>query len=183
MLLPPVAILYITSLGLVYLITGSLYLLTLFTDFTYPHPNSGNHQSVLCICEPEVLLLLLFLNSMYHKIIWYLSFSVWLMSFNIVPSRCIYIITNGKTSFSLWLNHAPLCVCVCVCVYIPYLLYPFICQQTLRSFPCLAVVNKTTMNMEDAYIFLRRRQWQPTPVLLPGKSHGRSLVGCSPWGR
>ena len=28
-----------------------------------------------------------------------------------------------------------------------------------------------------------RRPWQPTPVLLPGKSHGwRSLVGCSPWG-
>ena len=30
----------------------------------------------------------------------------------------------------------------------------------------------------------RRGQWQPTLVLLPGKSHGRrSLVGCSPWGR
>ena len=30
----------------------------------------------------------------------------------------------------------------------------------------------------------RRRQWHPTPVLLPGKSHGRrSLVSCSPWGR
>ena len=29
----------------------------------------------------------------------------------------------------------------------------------------------------------RRRQWHPTPVLLPGKSHGwRSLVGYSPWG-
>ena len=28
-----------------------------------------------------------------------------------------------------------------------------------------------------------RRQWHPTPVLLPGKSHGqRSLIGCSPWG-
>ena len=28
-----------------------------------------------------------------------------------------------------------------------------------------------------------RRQWHPTPVLLPGKFHGRrSLVGCSPWG-
>ena len=27
------------------------------------------------------------------------------------------------------------------------------------------------------------RQWHPTPVLLPGKSHGwSSLVGCSPWG-
>jgi len=31
---------------------------------------------------------------------------------------------------------------------------------------------------------IRRRQWHPTPVLLPGKSHGwRSLVGCSLWGR
>ena len=30
----------------------------------------------------------------------------------------------------------------------------------------------------------RRRQWHPTPVLLPGKSHGqRSLEGCSLWGR
>ena len=29
---------------------------------------------------------------------------------------------------------------------------------------------------------LGRRRWCPTPVLLPGKSHGRrSLVGCSPW--
>ena len=26
--------------------------------------------------------------------------------------------------------------------------------------------------------------WQPTPVFLPGESHGqRSLVGYSPWGR
>ena len=34
--------------------------------------------------------------------------------------------------------------------------------------------------MQDA----QGRQWHPTPVLLPGKSHGwRSLVGCSPWGR
>ena len=29
----------------------------------------------------------------------------------------------------------------------------------------------------------RRRKWQPTPVFLPGKSHGqRSLAGYSPWG-
>ena len=28
-----------------------------------------------------------------------------------------------------------------------------------------------------------RRKWTPTPVFLPGKSHGqRSLVGYSPWG-
>ena len=30
---------------------------------------------------------------------------------------------------------------------------------------------------------LLRRKWQPTPVFLPGESHGqRSLVGYSPWG-
>ena len=29
-----------------------------------------------------------------------------------------------------------------------------------------------------------RRAWQPTPVFLPGESHGqRSPVGYSPWGR
>jgi len=28
-----------------------------------------------------------------------------------------------------------------------------------------------------------RRKWQPTPIFLPGKSHGqRNLAGCSPWG-
>ena len=33
-------------------------------------------------------------------------------------------------------------------------------------------------------VIFQRRPWQPTTVLLPGKSHGqRSLVGCSPWGR
>ena len=39
-------------------------------------------------------------------------------------------------------------------------------------------------NSWDLCELLRRRQWHPTPVLLPGKSHGqRSLVGYSPWGR
>ena len=32
-------------------------------------------------------------------------------------------------------------------------------------------------------LVLWRRKWQPTPVVLPGKSHGwRSVVGYSPWG-
>ena len=40
-------------------------------------------------------------------------------------------------------------------------------------------VNYTSIKLK-----FQRRQWHPTPVLLPGKPHGqRSLVGCSPWGR
>ena len=38
---------------------------------------------------------------------------------------------------------------------------------------------ENSMYIED----WRRRRWHPTPVLLPGKSHGqRSLVGCRLWG-
>ena len=39
--------------------------------------------------------------------------------------------------------------------------------------------------IEKSYVInmYRRRQWHPTPVLLPGESRGwRSLEGCSPWG-
>ena len=40
-----------------------------------------------------------------------------------------------------------------------------------------------SMEMQQRQTQLWRRWWHPTPVLLPGKSHGwRSLVGCSPWG-
>ena len=35
--------------------------------------------------------------------------------------------------------------------------------------------------MKNSRVSRWRRQWHPTPVLLPGKSHGwKSLVGCSP---
>ena len=50
------------------------------------------------------------------------------------------------------------------------------------NFKCNEVPNLDffNWNIKSKY---QRRQWHPTPVLLPGKSHGRrSLVGCSPWG-
>ena len=44
--------LYMTFPGLIYLITGSLCLLTSFFHFTHPLlPASGRHQSILCIYE------------------------------------------------------------------------------------------------------------------------------------
>ena len=40
-----------------------------------------------------------------------------------------------------------------------------------------------TIYFAHGSVYRRRRRWHPTPVLLPGESHGRrSLVGCSPWG-
>ena len=57
--------------------------------------------------------------------------------------------------------------------------------------PCLAdcLVGGVFVGLDSGSCFgwekvVWRRQWQPIPELLPGKSHGRrSLVGCSPWGR
>ena len=45
------------------------------------------------------------------------------------------------------------------------------------------VYNNMNIHMHSPALAGGRRQWHPTPVLLPGESHGqRSLVGCSPWG-
>ena len=58
-------------------------------------------------------------------------------------------------------------------------------QESLRKNGVAVIVNKRVQKasspLMNLFFFL---QWHPTPVLLPGKSHGRrSLVGCSPWGR
>ena len=63
-----------------------------------------------------------------------------------------------------------------------------------RSSPCLLLdiwilypwaicVHIVTLYLALSIQQLWSRQWHPTPVLLPGKSHvWRSLVGWSPWG-
>ena len=39
-------------------------------------------------------------------------------------------------------------------------------------------------NLAMCHVLVWRRKWQPTPVFLPGESHGwRSLVGCCLWSR
>ena len=70
-----------------------------------------------------------------------------------------------------------------------------LCQAQVGQF--ILIWNNLAVNHTScwwwAFLLLRSKrnysqvaliaQWHPTPVLLPGKSHGRrSLVGCSPWG-
>ena len=51
--------------------------------------------------------------------------------------------------------------------------------QTVKHLPAMRETWVQSLDREDPL----RRKWHPTPVLLPGKSHGwRSLVGYSPWG-
>ena len=52
--------------------------------------------------------------------------------------------------------------------------------QTVKHLPAMQETWVQSLDQEDPW----RRKWQPSPVLMPGKSHGwRSLVGYSPWGR
>ena len=52
-------------------------------------------------------------------------------------------------------------------------------QQVIRNVRCeVRIVNLMAATK------LWRRKWQPTPVFLPGESHGRgALSGHGPWGR
>ena len=62
--------------------------------------------------------------------------------------------------------------------------YVYIIQKVyiIISFTLLDLIH--SILLKSPLIARQRRQWHPTPVLLPGKSHGwRGLVGCSPWGR
>ena len=100
-------ILYITSLGLTYFITGSFCLLIPSTYLPTPLP-SGDHQLVLCIYKCFCYVCVIFLYFQFphiNEIIQYLSFSVQLSSLSIIPSRSIHVVTNGKISFFLRQNN------------------------------------------------------------------------------
>ena len=57
-----------------------------------------------------------------------------------------------------------------------------ITRERLRNWACECPVSAAVV-MNYIYV-IGEGNWHPTPVLLPGKSHGwRSLEGYSPWGR
>ena len=96
---------------------------------------------------------------------------------------CIYV----------YMHMYVLCVCVYTYIhmYIRFHIYTFICIYVYLCWhECTGVLYIYTHihTLTCIYIYIhvyiyQRRQWQPTPVLLPGKSHGRrSLVGCTLWG-
>ena len=109
---------------------------------------------------------------------------------------CIFILTSFFIYFKLWF---PLFsnIIYHICFYFPFSPYCIFscsyCPWSYCSFWvfCLFVLTILLWSLKKSTIFIsktswyaiRRRQWHPTPVLLPGKSHGwRSLVSCGPWG-
>ena len=53
----------------------------------------------------------------------------------------------------------------------------------VKNLPAIAGDLRDRRSIPGSERFPWRRKWQPTPVFLPGESHGqRSLVGYHPWG-
>ena len=59
-------------------------------------------------------------------------------------------------------------------------------QHMVAIDKCSSHIHLSIQMLVDIFVDFNkswRRKWHPTPVFLPGKSHGRrSLVGYSPWG-
>ena len=64
--------------------------------------------------------------------------------------------------------------------YIPVLsIQGFPVSQMVETLPAMQKTQVQSLGREDPL----EKEWQPTPVFLPGESRGqRSLVGYSPWG-
>ena len=129
--------LYLTSPRLIYVINGSLYLLTPFTHFTSPCP-AGNHQSVLCNSE-----LCFVLDSTYK---W--DHMVFVFFCPQMPSESIHLFTNGRISIffnSLIIFH---------CVYIHHI---FIIHSSISRRLVVSI----------SWLLLIMLQWTWDPWLFP----------------
>ena len=117
-----------------------------------------------------------------HKQVW-LSVSWGHCSFLLAPSAHKVLFVPSK------LLCPPSCVSSVIKSHWPPKSNSLEVLSPFASFPGWEICcgSRTFLAVQELHWFIQlsgRRQWHPTPVLLPGKSHGqRSLVGYSPWGR
>ena len=76
-----------------------------------PHCSPLESVNLLLFCSFSFALLLYSTNEENH-LIWYLSFSAWLISLSIISSSSIHVVANGRFSSYGWI--------VFYCVYVPH---------------------------------------------------------------
>ena len=120
----------------------------------------------------------------------------WSFSFSIVPSKehpglisfrmdWLDLLAVQGTLKSLLQHHSSKAsILWCSTFFTVQLSHPY-----MTTGKTIALTRRTFVGKVVSLIFnmlsrlVQRKQWHPTPVLLPRKSHGRrNLVGCSPWG-
>ena len=113
--------------------------------------------------------------------------SVWSLQFQIVPCSSLYFFSRSTGPFQCLINVNYRVLICCTCHLqsrLPLLYFGFLCLQVSSVSNFCPDTRGQRWSLIQAYLFsCWRRQWHPTPVLLPGKFHGRrSPVGCRPWG-
>ena len=90
---------------------------------------------------------------------------------------------QGTLKSILQYHNSKASILQCSAFFIAQLSHPY-----MTTGKTIALTRWTFVGKERSLLFnmlsglVMRRQWQPTPLLLPGESHGqRSLVGYSPW--
>lgn len=113
--------------------------------YTFCHLSLFYHPLALAttfLLSVSLSLTFFFFQFYIHKnIMQYLSFFFWLISFSMMPSGFIHVVTNGRVSFFLMPEWNSI-------LYIHHItFYPFIPWQKLRFFHILAIVNNALVNL------------------------------------
>ena len=70
------------------------------------------------------------------------------------------------------------------CLFVLLDISPWVLLFYINTLTCLWFLTCPAQTLRVVSSVTWRREWQPTPVFLPGKSHGQgSLAGYTPWGR
>lgn len=134
------AVHWIPSIYFISPITGSLYLLATFTHFSNPYTQ---------LWQPLICLLCLSVQYFYIShvtvIVQCLSFCLWFILLNMMPSRSTHVVTNVRISFFFYGWMIFYCMYLIyikkICTHTSHLLYPFTCWQTLMTITNNAVIN------------------------------------------
>ena len=132
--------------------------LMLLTHLAHPSPRTppvtlclfSIFKSLLCF-SPSLFLYyfsslplcssVLCLKVLMSEVIWFLSFSDWLISLSIIPPSCIHVVANGKISFFLIAEYYSI-----VYIYHIFFIHSSI-DGHLGSFHTLAIVDSAAINM------------------------------------
>ena len=182
----------ITTLGQIYFITRYLYLWPPFIQFTLPlRPLTTTNlfsvsMSLIFVCLHVYCFCFFFcLESTCKGYNMVYSFSIWLISLSIMPSRCIHVITKAR--FHLFFkNDWIIFHCMYVCMHIhthihtQHFFYPFFHWWTFRLLPYFGNVSggKSLPAMWETWV---QSLSQEDPLEKKIAIHSSALAWKMPW--